>query len=107
MPQMTLHTLRCENATFRKSSGVSEVNRSYGFRPAFHDTETGATYLSRDLYGKPASVHLLDGLPATVVLARDSTGRVVAVKASVISGFVLDGHFYTREQAMARATLIA
>jgi len=34
-----------------------------------------------------------------VVLARNSSGRVEAVKQSVVSGFVLDRHFFTRDEA--------
>jgi hypothetical protein len=30
---------------------------------------------------------------------RDSSGRVMAVKSSVIAGFIYHGRFYTREQA--------
>lgn len=47
----------------------------------------------------PAPFHLLDELPGALVLARTESGRVAAVKDSVVSGFVLEGRFYTRERA--------
>jgi hypothetical protein len=44
-------------------------------------------------------VHILDGLPNKLVIERTSSGQVSAIKGTVIPGFVMDGHFYTREQA--------
>jgi hypothetical protein len=45
---------------------------------------------------------VLDGLPEDVVIDRAPSGRVVAAKATLISGFVRNGFFYTRTAA-ARA----
>lgn len=92
-------TLRLENQCFQGTGGVSQGNRGTGFRPAFRDAQTAVVYLSRFSDGQPAPFHLLDGLPDEVVLSRSESGRVSAVKNSLISGFVLDGCFYTREQA--------
>ncbi|NMG77121.1 hypothetical protein [Aromatoleum diolicum] len=94
--------LRRENAEFRDTGGRSEENRSSGFRPAFMDIATCMVYESRFADGRLAPFHLLDGLPDTVVLTRDAGGRVARIKESVVSGFVLSGRFYTREEA-ARA----
>lgn len=91
--------LQRENDCYRGTGGVSQGNRSCGFRPAFFDGDTAAVYLSRFADGQPAPFHLLDGLPDEVVLSRNPTGRVAAVKQTLVSGFVLDGCFYTREQA--------
>jgi hypothetical protein len=44
-------------------------------------------------------MHLLEGLPDTLLLARAPSGRVTAVKDSVVAGFVRDGRFYTRDEA--------
>lgn len=96
---MTERNLGRENLAFCGSGGVSAENRSFGFRPAFLDVDTGAVYSSRFANGQPAPFHLLDGLPDEVVLTRHPTGRVAAVKKSITSGFVYDGRFYTREQA--------
>ena len=43
----------------------------------------------------------LDGLPQELVIMRSTTGRVMAVKESVIAGFVRCGQFFTREQTAA------
>lgn len=47
-------------------------------------------------------MHLLDGLPDDVVVDRAASGRVLAAKATLISGFERNGFFYTRSAA-ARA----
>lgn len=98
-PEMTVSVLRQENVLFRASGGVSEENRSYGFRPAFRDSDTGTVYPSCFANGQPAPFHLLDGLPEDVVVNRNTRGSISAVKKSIVSGFVRDGRFYTREQA--------
>lgn len=95
-------TLKAESAVFKDTGGVSANNGGCGFRPAFLDTDTHRVYLSRFGDGRPAPMHLLDGLPEDVVVARGASGRVAEVKSSVVAGFVRDGRFYTREQA-ARA----
>ena len=52
--------------------------------------------------GRPAPFHLIDGLPDAVVLSRKPSGKVETIKPEVISGFVLDGQFYTREESAKR-----
>lgn len=84
---------------FLGTGGVSATNRSEGFPPAFLDTETNAVYLSRLSNGAPAPFHLLDGLPEELVLQRNASGRVAAVKPAIVSGFVRAGRFYRREEA--------
>jgi hypothetical protein len=105
MTQVTTESvLRQENLVFRGTGGISEENQGVGFRPAFLDADTGVVYPSRFANGQPAPFHLVDGLPEELVLARHGTGRIAAVKPSVISGFVRHERFYTREQA-ARAVM--
>ena len=87
---------------FRETGGVSENNRSLGFRPAYLNTATGETVVSRFANGALAPVHILDGLPEDWVVARDGRGNVRQVLASILAGFVRGGRFYTREAA-ARA----
>ena len=99
---MNLDMLQSENRRFRHSGGVSQNNRSAGFQPAFRDSATGIIYLSCFRNGLPAPVHLLDGLPDKVVLARDTGGRVTAVRQTIIAGFVCAETFYTREEAAQR-----
>lgn len=103
-PALTNRVLHRENCAFRGRGGVSAENRSYGFRPAFLDSQTGVVYDSCHPDGKPAAVHLLDGLPQDLVLARNASGKVTAVKASVIAGFIHHGRFYDREEAARRVT---
>lgn len=98
---MTERVLERETVAFRGRGGVSAENRDEGFRPAFLDRQTGVAYASCYVDGRPAPFHLLDGLPDELVLARNAAGRVVSVKASVTSGFLRDGRFYTREEAVS------
>ncbi|NVK42567.1 MAG: hypothetical protein HWE39_15100 [Oceanospirillaceae bacterium] len=98
---LSLAALRQENIRFKGTGGISENSRSFGFRPAFLDTLSGRTYLSRFANGAPAPLHLLEGLPAELVVS--GAGRALRIRATVISGFVLDGRFYTRDQAAAYA----
>lgn len=96
---MTLGTLQQENVAFRDTGGVSEENRSFGFRPGFIDRDTGVVYLSRYADGRPAPFHLLDGLPGELVVARTASGKVARVKDSITSGFLRGPRFYTRDEA--------
>jgi hypothetical protein len=98
---LTKASLALETARYRGTGGVSENNRSQGFQPAFIDRDTETVHLSRFPDGRPAPCHLLDGLPDELVLARNEQGRVVRVKSSVVSGFVRDERFYTRDEAAA------
>jgi hypothetical protein len=99
---MTAEKLKTENQRYRSSPAVSENNRCAGFAPAFQDRETGRTELSRFASGSLAPCHLIDGLPKDWVVARDAAGHTLAIKSSVVAGFVRGGCFYTREEA-ARA----
>ncbi len=96
---LTPARLRRQNLAFRGRCGISEENRSQGFLPAFLDTETGAVYRARYADGRQAPMHVLDGLPEELVLSRRPCGAVAAIKAGVVSGFLRDGRFFTREQA--------
>jgi hypothetical protein len=97
---MTPATLVYENVIHLGRGGRSQENRSSGFRPAFLDSDNGIVHPSRFADGHLAPVHLLDGLPDCVVLARSPGGRVTEVKPSIVSGFVRDGRFYTRNEAV-------
>ena len=99
---LTENELKRENNVHIGTGGRSQENSGLGFRPAFFDFATQMIYPSRFADGRLAPFHLLDGLPEEVVIDRAPNGRVVATKASVISGFVRDGFFYTRTAA-ARA----
>ena len=88
-----------ENRQFTGSGGLSEQNRAYGFIPAFYDTQSRKAMASCFANGTPAPIHVLEGLPQEWVMQRDTSGRVVVAKDSVIAGFLYQGEFYTREQA--------
>ena len=96
---LTAETLRQQGYAFQGTGGVSAGNRSYGFVPAFLDSETNVVHRARYADGRPAPIHLLDGLPGEWVISRDASGKCLGVKHSVIAGFMRDGIFYTREQA--------
>jgi hypothetical protein len=101
---MSEAVLKRENVEFLGTGGRSQENRSLGFRPAFRDEDTLAVYPSCFADGRPAPFHLLDGLPPEVVVTRTSKGRVAAVKPSIVSGFTLDGEFYSRDAAARKAS---
>lgn len=94
--------LKRENVVHAGTGGRSQDNASLGFRPAFYDFATQKIYPSRFADGRLAPFHLLDGLPDEVIADRAPNGRVVSAKATLLSGFVRDGFFYTRSAA-ARA----
>ncbi len=96
---LTEKHLKQETEIFRGTGGTSEKSESHGFKPAFLDTQTGNIYLCCYADGTPAAMHLLDGLPTELVLTRSSSGRVMAAKGTLISGFVKNERFYTREEA--------
>jgi hypothetical protein len=102
MKPLSTERLHEENRVHARTGGRSEDNCGLGFRPAFLDFETQTIYECRFANGLPAPFHVLDGLPDEVVVDRTASGRVVAAKATLISGFVRNGFFYTRTAA-ARA----
>ncbi len=91
-------TLVCENDQFADTRGVSQNCRQTGFVPAFQDRLTGETHTSVWADGSPASIHLLDGLPEHWVISRDLSNHVTAVRDTIVSGFLRDGEFFTREE---------
>jgi hypothetical protein len=102
---MTGERLRKENRVYGGTGGVSTGNRTAGFIPAFCDTATGRVEPSRLADGSPAPMHLLAGLPEEWIVARGDGNQVVAVKATVIAGFLRAGAFYTRAEAAQAVAL--
>jgi hypothetical protein len=96
---MSEKRLKQENRMHAGTGGRSESNSGYGFRPAYLDFATQTIYPSRFADGRPAPLHLLDGLPNEVVAIRAPSGRVIAAKATLIAGFERNGFFYTRSAA--------
>ena len=100
---MSKQDLASDNWQFLGTGGRSEENAVLGFVPAFRDQDSGAIYRSCFADGRPAPVHVLDGLPHALVV-REDAGRITGVKASLVAGFVLNGSFFTREEAACRVT---
>ena len=96
---LNVQVLADQNRHFRRTGGVSQENQAYGYLPAFMDTQSGAIYLSRFANGRLAPIHLLEGLPESLIAARTGRGTVTTARGSVIAGFLREGRFYTREEA--------
>lgn len=94
--------LQRENRDFAGTSGISENNRALGFVPGYLNSQTGMICVSRFADGRPAPIHILDGLPNDWVALRNSCGRVLRTQNGIVSGFIRGGRFYTREQAAAK-----
>lgn len=97
--QCQVDRLRRENAAFEGTGGVSRENRSAGFVPGFLDTTSGQIYRSCFADGRPAPIHLFDGLPAHLLSVIGKAGCATAEGARLVSGFLRAGRFYTRQQA--------
>lgn len=104
---LDISALRAQNHCFSGTGGVSDGNRGHGFAPAFLDTETGQVHRACFGNGQPAPCHILDGLPAALVSERAACGRVLAVKASVVAGFVCGQRFLTRAEAAEAVQALA
>jgi hypothetical protein len=102
---MTGERLKKENLAYGGTGGVSTGNRTAGFIPAFCDTATGRVEPSRLADGSLAPMHLLAGLPEEWVVARGEGDQVVAVKSTVVAGFLRLGAFYTRAEAALAVAL--
>jgi hypothetical protein len=74
----------------------------HGFQPAFFDFITQTIYPSVFADGTPAPFHILEGLPRELIVDRARSGRVIAVKASLLIGYERNGFFYT-PRSVARA----
>jgi hypothetical protein len=84
--------------TYREIPEMAGGPAVLGFLPAFQHLDTGEIHLSVEEDGGLAAVHLLDGLPDHWVDERDVEGRIIALKAGIIAGYMRQGCFYTRAQ---------
>jgi hypothetical protein len=98
---LTCATLAWENDCFAETRGVSQNCSDRHFIPAFKDRLTGETHASVFEDGRPAMIHLLDGLPEHWIVSRDKDRHVTAVLETIISGFLRNGVFFTREEVVA------
>lgn len=74
---------------------------TFGFMPAFRDVVTGETHLSTNADGSLAPIHLLDGIPDEWVVERNAQGLAVALRETIIPGYVRSGRFFTHGQLQA------
>ena len=100
---MNEERLRRENLAFAGTHGVSRNARQARFEPAFKDLDTGRVEIACLTPGTPAPMHVLSCLPDEWAAERDADGAIIALKPSVIAGFVRDGQFFTREEAASVA----
>jgi hypothetical protein len=87
-----------ENRRFADSPGISINNRGSGFLPAFKNSLSGYSVVSRFADGCPAPIHIIDGLPDEWLEGRDINGEAIGIRPHIISGFLRNGRFYTREE---------
>ncbi len=97
---LTSSALADQNETFSDTAGLSQNNSHAGFVPGYQDTQTGETHISRYANGKPAPIHLLEGLPDDWVARRDAEGHVAETKSGIVAGFIRDGEFFTRDAVL-------
>lgn len=86
----------CETAVavdFPRRAVYTEAG--FGLMPAFRNLNTHETHLSSYGDGKPAVVHVLDGIPRAWIESFDQDGRAVALKPGIVAGYMRAGHFYT------------
>ncbi|MDX1656191.1 MAG: hypothetical protein R3310_13350 [Candidatus Competibacteraceae bacterium] len=105
-PALSPAELGRQNRLHAGSGGVSAGNRDRGLEPAFMDWETGCSYRACFADGRPAPIHVLEGIPELLVESRSPDGRVARLKQSVEAGFLRREKFFTRTQA-ARAVRLA
>ena len=96
---MTANVLLQENLVYTGTSGISANAKHLHLMPAFQDAETGRVEIARLPNGRPATMHLIVGLPEEWAVDHDACGHISAIKASVVAGFARGDVFYTREQA--------
>ncbi len=98
-PVITVKRLQQQSIARSLARRRGERNAALRFQAAFLDFGTQTIYPSRHANGQLAPYHILEGLPDRLIVDRTADGRVVAVKASLIEGYVRNGFFYTRTSA--------
>jgi len=89
-----------QQGMYDRMGGAVFHDASFGFMPAFLDLKTRETHLSAYKDGEPAVIHILDGLPGHWISEWGTDGRAVALKSSVIAGFMRNCRFYTINEIM-------
>jgi len=88
------------NAKYRRATWLKVMKgkdlaiEESGFTPAFLDTVTNLIIVCRKCDGSVSNVHVLSGLPESILLRDD-------YMSTLSTGYERDGEFYTREEAYA------
>jgi hypothetical protein len=93
--------LDTQNAEYAGTAGVSQHNRTAGFIPAYCNHADGQVVASRFADGRPAPIHVLEGVPDDWVEHRDTDSGSIRLKPTVEAGFIRDGRFFSRAAAKA------
>ncbi len=99
---LTQLSLRDEKVLFERTRALGLHNERRGFVPGFRHNASGDLAIARFADGSAAPLHVLDGLPEDWIAVRDARGHVTHTCAGLVSGFIREGRFYTRDEA-ARA----
>ena len=97
---MDSRSVSWQSQVYTGNRGVRDDASMSGFRPAFLDKATGRVAIARLRDGKPAAAHLIAWLPRDWAAEMQADGSIVRLRDGIIAGFVRDGVFLTREQAL-------
>ena len=97
---MDSRSLKMQHSVDAGTHVESNTAGASGFRPACLDKATGRVEVARLRNGKPAPAHLIAWLPRQWAAAMQADGSIVRVREGIIAGYVRDGVFLTREQAL-------
>ena len=97
------HTSTGETTVVPDFSGRAVYTEaSFGFMPAFMQVNTRETHLAAYCDGRPAVMHILDGVPDYWVDVWGHDGRALSLKAGIVAGYMRTGHFYTLHDILNR-----
>ena len=97
---MTNAQIDQQRRTYDRMGGAVFGDASFGFLPAFMDTESSEIHLSSYRDGHPAVIHIMDGIPETWVSEWDDEGQPVGLKKGIVAGFMRGGAFYTVDEIL-------
>ena len=92
-------TVEMENSLYAGSRGVQSCTGIDDLTPAFLNTEDGKVEISRLRDGRPAAIHLIEWLPLEWADVIEMDGAIRELRPGIISGYVKNGLFITREDA--------
>lgn len=82
-----------------QSRTAQQPNCLNGFTPAFLNAESGDIAFAKFANGFPAPVHIVEGLPENWFKQPNKKSGKEDLKQEIVSGFIREGHFFTREEA--------